>query len=190
MLLKDVRVFLALAVVALAIAVGVRPASAQSGDIPEVRIGVVDVQRIMRESKAGKSLQEQLGTVSRGYREDIGRKEKELSDAREELKRQRALLSADAFARKREEFEARVAEVQRSTQERKRQLERANARAQAEIDKAFLTILGGIAQERGLTMVVPRRTLILVDDRMDITAEVIKRLDEQVPQVKLSVQDK
>lgn len=187
MLLRNFRLVLALAVVTIAVAVGAPSASAQSGDAPEVRIGVVDVQRIMRESKAGKSLQEQLGAVSRGYREDIGRKEKELSDAREELKRQRALLSADAFSRKRDEFEARVAEVQRATQERKRELERANARAQAELDKAFLTVLGGLAKERGLTMVVPRRTLILVDDRMDVTDEVIKRLDEQVPEVKLSV---
>ena len=50
---------------------------------------------------------------------------RELRANDQELVRQRSVLSAEAFSLKRREFEAKVAQVQREVQDRKRELDKA-----------------------------------------------------------------
>src|SRR4051812_15727015 len=64
---------------------------------PTPMILVLDVQLVMRESKAGKSVQEQIKQQQSVYQKEVASQENEFRSANEELKRQQAILAPDAL---------------------------------------------------------------------------------------------
>ncbi|WP_372006746.1 OmpH family outer membrane protein [Tistrella mobilis] len=158
------------------------PAAAQQKPLS---VAVVDVQKVMEETSAAKSLQEQLGKVRAGFRDGIAKDEEALRKEQEDLQKQRSLLSPEAFQKRREEFERKYGEMQKAVAERRRSFDETSARAQMAIDQAFLQVLANLAEERGYTLVLPRQTTILVDNSLDVTDEVIQRMNKSVPKLDL-----
>ena len=84
---------------------------------PEVRIGVVDRQQIMRESLAGESVRQEFEAMEQAYREQISARESELRAQQEELTRQRAILTPEAYSERENEFAILVEGLQRDVTE-------------------------------------------------------------------------
>ena len=96
---------LLMAVVALSGALCLPAASTLAqGQLPAAVAVVVDYTRIMRDSKAAKSIRDQIDTRRKVYQDQIAKEEKRLFDADKALAKQRSVLSAEAFA----EFVRRV----------------------------------------------------------------------------------
>ena len=64
-------------------------------------------------------------------------------------RRSGTMLTAEAFAEKREAFEADVAAVQRMAQERRRQLDQVAAAALNEVRSAMIEVVGDLAETSG-----------------------------------------
>ena len=78
-------------------------------------IAVVNYAQAIHDSKAGQSLRQQFDKQRDVYEKEIKKAETKLEEAQQELKQQQAVLSPEAFARKRQEFQKAVrAEFQRT----------------------------------------------------------------------------
>jgi Skp family chaperone for outer membrane proteins len=148
---------------------------------------VIDVQRVLSESKAAVSIQKQIEEKHKEYQKVIAREEKTLRDAERELSQQRTLLDADAYAEKRKEFEQRVAKVQRDVQNKKRELEGAFAKSMEQVQNQMVQLIGELAEERGLIAIFPRSQILLVENALDVTEVVMTQLDKKLPTVKVTV---
>ena len=104
------------------------PAGAQN-KLPPTVAAVIDYQRILRDAKAARSIRDQVESRRKLYQDEIANEEQRLHEVDKELATQRSVLSAEAFAQKREAFEVEVAAVQRMAQERRRQLDQVAAAA-------------------------------------------------------------
>ena len=95
--------FLAIVATAIYFACAAVQASAQglSG------VAVVDIQRVMRDSAAAKSIQGQIEKMRGSYQQEITKQENELRNAEQELNRQRTLVSPEAFNERRRQFDER-----------------------------------------------------------------------------------
>ena len=161
------------------------PATAQQTAPPIVMI--VDVQGVVRNSKAAKSVQGQIQTHRQGFTKEISDQENQLRAAEQELQRQRTILAGDAFAQKQREFQERVATVQRNAQARRRQLDEAFNEAMEQVQRALVTIVSKLAEERGANLVLPKTLVVLVDKRFDASEEALKRLDQTLTQVSVKM---
>ncbi len=176
------RVFLALAFATAVAAAPLGGAAAQSETGRD--IAVIDIQRLLRKAKARIDFTNQVERQRQLFREEMSEQEQELRAADQELARQRTVLSAEAFAEKRREFEARFAEVQREAQTRMRELDQVRAGGRQQVLRAIGNIVAELARERGISLVIARRGQIaFAESALDITEEVLKRLNEQLPQV-------
>ena len=63
-----------------------------------IKIGVIDINMIIRDAKAFNSIREQISKYKEVYQAEIQKEEEALRNANQELARQRTLLSAEAFA--------------------------------------------------------------------------------------------
>jgi Skp family chaperone for outer membrane proteins len=97
------------------------------------------------------------------------------------------VLSPDAYEAKRREFEKKVVDVQRRVQDRSRQLEQTFGGARNDVGKTMRKIVSDLAGERGFNVVLEVAQLNYSAPDLDITAEVLKRLDQQMPTVKLAL---
>lgn len=182
------------ACVALAVALGAAvvatfPIAPVAQEIPTAKVAILDVQRILRESSATVSIKDQIKRQSQIYQDEIAKQEKELRAAAEELAGQRAILSAEAFARKQGEFKSRGAAVENGVRTRMRELDQARNTAIKEVERTLDRIVSELAEERGLNLILSRvraRSVVLYAHAdLNITDEVLRRLNERLPSVKV-----
>jgi Skp family chaperone for outer membrane proteins len=158
------------------------PAKAQTEDrLP--RIGVVDLQRIMRDSIAAGKVRAEIEARQSEYRGQISARESELRLQQEELERQRTILSAEAFAAREAEFAGKVEALQRDVTERNRQLERSLAYGMQQVQIEALKIIAGIADELKLGLVLDKSQLLLVAKGLEFSDETLETLNANVPSV-------
>ncbi len=158
---------------------GVVEAQVLSGTV----VAVIDFQQLERDALAAKNIRAQVETYRSRYAAVIGEEEEQLRQQEHELQQQRAILSPEAFAQRRREFEDNVASLQRQVQNRTRRLERSIEAALASVNQVLGPIIESLSAELGFTLVLDKRQVRYVDDRFDITTIVLQRLDERLPLV-------
>jgi outer membrane protein len=158
---------------------------AQAQQLPPAVVAVIDYQRILRDSAAARSIREQVEARRNAYQEEINKQEQRLREADKEVAKQRSLLTTDAFAEKRRQYEQEVAQVQKMVQDRRRELDSVSAGALNEVKKALIVVVTGIADERGFNIVLPTSDVLFFARKIDLTDEVLAKLDESLPDVRV-----
>ncbi|HWL68858.1 MAG TPA: OmpH family outer membrane protein [Geminicoccus sp.] len=154
--------------------------------LPAAVVGIIDYQKILRDSKAAGSIRDQVEVRRKAYQEEISKQEQELREQDQALVKQRTVLSPEAFGTKRREFEQEVAEVQKNVQARRRQLDEVTAVALSEVREAIIEVVSQLAEAKGFNLVVPSSTVLVFSPRIDITQDVLQLLDERLPDVKVA----
>lgn len=160
------------------------PAAAQQ-QLAAPIVVVIDVQRILRESLAAQSVRGQLEDRRTSLRGEFSGLEKDLRDAEQALARQKAVLSEEAFHAKRQQYERRVVEAQQKFEDSRRDLDQAFQQALKEIQVGMLQVAEGVAVEMDADLVLAKSQVMFVNTDLDITDQVITRLDKQLPSVKV-----
>ncbi len=153
----------------------------------EIKIGVVDFQQVMHDSSAGKAVQQAVQANDESFRkETTGRREK-LQQTEQELVRQRSSLSAEAFAKKREDFLQKAGEFDRDVQAHIKALQQGMDEASRTIQAAAVEIINALAHERQTSMVVNKAQVIFVEPSLDMTSQVIEKLNAKLPSVQVKI---
>lgn len=147
---------------------------------------IIDIQRVLRESTAVKSLSRDIEERKGRYQGELRKKEETLRKADRELTRQRSILSAEAYAQKRGELERKVATHQRAARKRKRGLDQLFARGMSKVRSELAKIAKEIAEERGLDLILSKATVVIVKPEFEITKEAVNRLNTRLPEVPLA----
>ncbi len=173
----------ACALAAALVIAALAPAAAQT--LPDARIAIIDYLLIRQKSVAMIDIKSQIERRRQIYQEEITLQEQELRVEDQELVLQRSILAADVFAQKRREFEARVAEVQRIVQARKIELDEAYEYGLKQVQGAVINIIAELAEIHGFNLVLARQQIVFADSALNISDEVLLRLNERLPRVEM-----
>lgn len=157
------------------------PASAQDDRVP--RIGVVDLQQILRESTAADKVRTEIEAQQNAYREEISSREQALRSQQAELERQSTILSAEAFAEREAEFARSVEALQREVGERNRALEERLSYGMQQVQVGALRVIAEIADEMSLGLVLDKSQLLLVAKHLEFSDRVVAQLNTELPAV-------
>lgn len=161
--------------------------AAKAAELKAPVVAVIDVQKVMQESNASKSITKSFEALRDTYQKEISGLEDKLRKGEDELRKQQTVLSPDALANKRRDFEKQVADVQKTVQTRKRVLETTLNDAMAVVHKTMVEVVADVARERGANLVLARQQFVLVDTQLDVTDTVMDRVNKKLPQVALNV---
>ena len=148
-----------------------------------IRIAVIDMQKIMSDSKAVQSIQRQIDKQREQYQSELQRRERELREANEGLARERDVLSEDAFRQKRRRLEEQVTELQREIQRSKRRLDRNYSQAMRQVQDQLVRIVRDLATQQDIDIVLGKATVVIVRPRLDLTDRALKRLNAELSSV-------
>lgn len=149
-------------------------------------VGVVNIQQIMRESKAASSVREQLKNKQKAFQSELDAKEKALQQEDQSLAKQQANLSQEAFSQKVKAFQQKAISARQEIQNKRAQLDKGFSGALANIQNTTLGIIKDVAKEKNLKLVVSSSQVLYSDNAMDITSEVLSRLNSKLPSVSVS----
>ncbi|MBT5051532.1 MAG: OmpH family outer membrane protein [Rhodospirillaceae bacterium] len=152
-----------------------------------MRFAVINLQMILREAAATKTIRPQIEKLKKSYEVQFKKYEKELRATDQDLQKQRTILSPEAYASKRKAFKQRVNSLQRDVQTVQRLLDHAGRNALGKVHRAFHEIRVEIAKEKALDFIFPRSGLLHFNPKYDISGDVLKRLNKRLPSVTVKV---
>ncbi len=163
------------------------PAVAQDPGTPAV-VAVVNLARIMTEALAVVSAREQLQELSVKAQQDIAERENKLREEDVELQQQRAIVSAEVFAERVQEFQGRAAELQQRVRTVRQTLDEALNGTMSRIRTFALEEISKVAEDKGIDVVLAESQVVVVRNVFDLTQQALDQLNERVPSVKISGQ--
>jgi outer membrane protein len=140
-------------------------------------IGVVEPQRVLNETEAGKKVLESLSAFAKSRQGVIELEEKELRRMDEDFMKQASVLSANAKKEREEQFRRRMMEYQQKAQQMNREVQEKQRDALEGFRGRIEKVVGRVAQQMGLTLVVEKgkgSPTVYYDASLDITNRVIE----------------
>ena len=146
----------------------------------------VDVQQILRDSLVAKDVQAQMDQRTDRYTKEVSSQENDLQKTQDELEQERTKLEPDAFNTRMREFQQRYDTLDNRVQATRQGLQQSYNDAMTKVENTALQIIADIAAERKANLVVAKAAVLFEAQELDITQEVIKRLDAKLPKVDLA----
>ncbi len=153
-----------------------------------VKIAVVDIDKILSESSAGTSIQEQLKKRREAFQKEFSAREDGLTASQKFLMEQKKDLTAEEFASKRQDFEKQLLETKSLFQKRRNALDKGLGSALSELRKNIIQVTAEVAEEKGYQVVITRDSVVIVEKEMDITDIVLSRLNKKVLNIPLDLE--
>jgi Skp family chaperone for outer membrane proteins len=172
---------------AMALAVLVAGAAAPAQTVAPPVIIIVDVQQILRDSLVARNIQSQMSQRTERYTKEVTQQEDELRHVQDQLEKQRNVLAPEAFNAKMRDFQQRYDALDHGVQVTRQALQQAYNDAMTKVENTALQIIADIAAERKANLVLTKAAVLFEAPGLDITQEVIRRLDVKLPLVTLAV---
>jgi len=156
------------------------PAAAAPRPYPEgAKIAYVDIQAIASTSSEGKAATGKLQELEKKKVAEIQAKNKQLEDARQKQQTSSTIMNDSSRLALEKEVDKLTREVQFLQQEAQADRNALQTELQVEFQRRLNPILEQVAKEKGLHMLVDIQNsgAVWVDTGLDLTSEVIKRLD-------------
>jgi outer membrane protein len=145
----------------------------------ELKIGYVNIQRAVAESKAGKSANEKFTVEAGRIRDDIMKQKESIESAAEMLQKQSAMLTEDVRRSKELDMARRQRDYERMVEDQKQELQLKEAQLTGEILEQLIPIVRDYGKKHGFSIIFERseRVLLYADPGLDLTDKVIAILD-------------
>lgn len=161
-------------IIALALAIATLPASLAFG-ADAVKLGSVDVQKVLLLSDAGKEAKEQLALKANKYEVEKNGREEELKKLKTELEKQSVLLSESARNAKEKDYQQKLKEYQRFLKDAQDDLQAKNDELTNRIVEEIVKVIQDYGRKNAYSYIfVKNDSMIYVDDRSDLTDELLK----------------
>lgn len=157
---------------------------AQAADGPVVL--VFDVDRAIALSKAGKSMAKQLEEQVKSVRAEEKKIVDDLTGELDKLKEQQKLLAKDVLQGKVEELRTKEIEGRQLLAVKTQSIQAGGQNAGREVLKVAEEELSAIAKERKADIVLRRDAVFYASAAIDVTAELVKRLDKRMSSIKVT----
>lgn len=153
----------------------------------QISIAVVDVESIMSESSAAKSIKEQVKEQSAKFEAEMQALEKQLNADLDKLKKEGEALSREENDKKAAAFLQKRDQSKKTLKKRFSALRKGESQALSKLTDAIFEVCAKLAEERKYDLVITRGNVIVGSKALDITADVMKNLNAALPTVKMTV---
>jgi len=145
-----------------------------------IRVGVVDLQRCLQESKEGQKVTQILKKKKEVLQRQLDTRQKELFDLRKDLEKQAMMLSMDAQEDKRRTIERKTRELEYFFKDLNEEMIRAQEKEKQRILKDLGKVIEKIGSEEGFILIMEKRAggVLYRAESLDITEKVIRAYNQ------------
>ncbi len=143
------------------------PAQAQT------KIAVVDTQRAIMETEDGLRAQATLKKLFDSRQQQLDRKQSDLQQEREDIEKQRDVLSKEALAKRIEQWQREMTQLQAVYVEYNKELQKKQNELTQPVFQKAMGIIRRLATSEGIDIVVDRQAAAYVRSDLDLTDRVI-----------------
>jgi outer membrane protein len=141
------------------------------------KIGVIDFQKILKDSSAGKITQKQISTKGAELQKKLQSEKNQLDELKKAFEREALVLSPEKQNEKQREFRIRVNDFKKMQDDFAKEFKGLELRLLNSIQKEVFAIAGEIGKEQGYLLILEKKTagILYHPSQLDITDQLIKR---------------
>ena len=152
------------------------------------RIALADLNSILREADANSKVRELLDVHRKKFQSEFRKVETELQQTERDLMSKRELLAREEYDKLIEAFQAKVTRLQQDIQKKRQSIDNAYQKAQSDIRSEAVSVITEIATEMQLELVLNRDATLLFLPHLNISDEVLKRLNERTKNARIEIE--
>jgi len=145
----------------------------------QVSIAVVDVEKVLNEADAAKTLNKQRADAREMFLSDLTKKEKAFREEGQALFEKRKELGDEEFAKQQRAYQEKLAKMSKITQQNRRAFEQASNVALEKLKDELANVVRAIAKEEKYSLVISNRNVIAGENGLDITDKTIKEMNDK-----------
>ena len=156
-------------------------------EYPETTIGVIDLNYILSESDAAIDAAEQISNIASKIENEIKDTDQSLIDEQNELIESQQIMAPAAFDEKRKEYEKKVQNYNIERQDKLMSIDQLVADSRNNVLDALKPILEELANQKSITILLEKNSVLLNAESMDITQEALKILNKELPSIEVNL---
>ena len=146
----------------------------------------LDFKFILNNSVAGKKVQDNLQNRLKEGVKSLNNKEKSLQEEEKKMIQQKKVISQEDYIKKVNDLRKKVASLQSERNSLLEKISKDRTKARNELLKTLNPIISDYMQEKKIRLVVDKKNIILADEKLDITKDIMKVLNAKLKSIKLN----
>ena len=139
-----------------------------------IRIAVVDVNKVLNQSEAGKAAKKKMEARYEELKKTIDTKQEEAKKLKEEIDKQKVMLGKEKLKEKEDALQAKVNELRQLTQDGEKEMQARQGEQTREVLKIVEVHLDAVVKAEKLDLVLERSAgVVHFNDSLDITRRVL-----------------
>ena len=155
--------------------------NALMADLPKY----LDFKFVLNESEAGKKAQAQLKKKLDNGVKDLSKQEKIIQEEEKKIIQQKKILSPEEYKKKVTELRKKVSDLQKKRSKLLNTVANQRSKARSELLKNLNPVVKEYMVEKNIRMVLDKKGVILADEKLDITNDIITKLNAKIKTLKL-----
>ena len=146
----------------------------------------LDFKFILNESNAGKKAQIFLKTKLEKGIKDLKIKEKNIQEEEKKIIQQKKIISPEEYRKKVSGLRSKVSSLQKERNNLLDSVAKQRSTAKKELLKNLNPIIKKYMEDNKIRMVVDKKSLLLADEKLNITKEILDLLNKKLNTIKLN----
>ena len=156
-----------------------------SSELEPVSLAVVDFRGVLSKSEAARNIRLVVDEKRQELRKYFLEVENSLRDEQKDLSKKRSIVTAEAFEKRARKLKEKAQSAQKLAQTSNQKLKKSFDQAMDKVQKELLRTVAEVAEESGVCVVLFRSAIVIAVKKLDISKEVLKRLNKKLPDVKV-----
>ena len=157
-----------------------------SSSYSESLIVFLDMNKIMLQSKAGKSITIQLEKLHKNNISTFKQKEEELKNKETSIVSQKNVLSNEEFEKKINSLREEANEYRIKRRDLINSLTEKRVEAQNKLIKTLNPILADYSKKNSISMIIQKKNIIIGKSELEITGDILEILDKSLKTIDLN----
>ncbi len=146
----------------------------------EVKIGYIDLNRVINESQAGKEIKREFMEYMNSVQSQLRALQEEIRSLREEIQTKGRFMDEKTLKEKRLELERKMSDYKILYQDAQRELRERDQKASEKVMGILKRIVEKLGKEEGYTIILEKTqsAVLYASPKIDLTDKVLKLFDE------------
>lgn len=150
------------------------------------QIYLIDMKKLLNESKAGKKAQETLKKKLNDGNKKYEKQGLALKKEEKDLIAKKKLISPEEYKKSINDLRKKNIEYQKNRQKAANDIFRQKEKARAELYEALNPILQKYMSENNIKMIIKKNSIVVANTEIDLTDKILKVLDQELKSINLN----
>ena len=151
----------------------------------EEKIGIINIEHIMQNSIAGKSIQSKISKISIDNKKYFKENESLLKKKEEDIFKQKNVLSKEEFDKSLNLFKREIQAFRNDKSAKINKLQSIKIKSINELLKQLSPLVAQFAKDNNITIVIDKKYTVVSKDEFDITKKILVILDKKIKKINI-----